>query len=44
MEVEEEPKKQNKAGKWGCLIALIIIALLIIAFFAGIYDFQEINN
>ena len=44
MEVEEEPKKQIKAGRWGCLIAIIIIALLVIAFFSGIFDFQEIEN
>lgn len=44
MEVEEEPKKQNKAGRLGCLIAIIIIALLVIAFFSGIFDFREINN
>lgn len=44
MEVEEKPKKENKAGKWGCIIAVIILALLIIAFFAGIFDFREIGN
>jgi len=41
MEMEEKPKKETNAGKWGCIIAIVILALLIIAFFAGIYDFQE---
>ena len=44
MEVEKEPKKEISAGKWGCIIAVIILILLIIAFFAGVYDFREINN
>lgn len=44
MEVEDKPKKQNKAGKLGCIIALIVLALIVIAFFSGILNFQEFNN
>lgn len=41
METKEEPVKEKKSGRWGCIIAVIIIIILLLWIFAESVNLSE---